>query len=89
MDETDSNEKVVDIRPDPPRLEDVDPATLISVGGPVDDVKVHLRLFGDDLIPDEVSAQLGAEPTEAFRKGDPRPGRYKESGQDWRVVDRR
>ncbi|AXQ31414.1 DUF4279 domain-containing protein [Solimonas sp. K1W22B-7] len=29
-----------------------------------------LRIFGDDLDPDEVTALLGCRPTKAFRKGD-------------------
>ena len=35
-----------------------------------------LRLLGDDLNPDEVSALLGATPTEARRKGDEIAGRH-------------
>ena len=34
-----------------------------------------LRLFGDDLIPEEVSALLGASPTEAHHKGEELVGR--------------
>jgi hypothetical protein len=34
-------------------------------------VRVSLRVFGDGLEPDEVSALLGHEPTRSHRKGDP------------------
>jgi hypothetical protein len=37
-------------------------------------VRVSLRVFGDGLEPDEVSALLGSEPTRSHRKGDPLPG---------------
>lgn len=36
---------------------------------------VCIRLFGDDLDPDEVTALLGAQPTTACRKGDELVGR--------------
>lgn len=57
-------------KPPPPRLSDQDPAQLIRVGGPVDAVCVSLRLFGDDLIPEEVTRLLGCSPTKVQRKGD-------------------
>ncbi|MHA7840165.1 MAG: DUF4279 domain-containing protein [bacterium] len=34
-------------------------------------VRVSLRVFGDGLEPDEVSALLGREPSRSHRKGDP------------------
>lgn len=37
-------------------------------------VRVSLRVFGDGLEPDEVSALLGRKPTRAHRKGDPMHG---------------
>ncbi len=43
---------------------------LIRVGGPIDSCSACLRLFGDDLDPDVVTALLGAAPTTACRKGD-------------------
>jgi hypothetical protein len=43
----------------------------VEVGGPIDASRAHLCLYGDDLIPDEVSSVLGLQPTEAHRKGDP------------------
>ena len=45
-------------------------ARLFSVGGPIERVKVTLRVFGDDLDPDEISGVLGCEPTRKARKGD-------------------
>ena len=36
-------------------------------------VRVSLRVFGDSLEPDEVSALLGREPTRSHRKGDKIP----------------
>lgn len=36
-------------------------------------VRVSLRVFGDGLEPDEVSALLGRQPTRSHRKGDPIP----------------
>lgn len=49
---------------------------------------VALRIFGDDLIPSEVTALLGCEPTNAFSKGDVRVGsktgnRYVEKTGRW------
>ncbi|SRR5579885_484625 len=43
---------------------------LIRVGGPIDGCSASLRVFGDDLDPDTVTAVLGSVPTEACRKGD-------------------
>jgi hypothetical protein len=42
-------------------------------GGPVDRWKVALRVFGEELDPERVSALLGCQPTSARRKGDPFP----------------
>lgn len=36
----------------------------------------RLGFFGDELNPDEVSLLLGANPTEAYRKGDAVAGQY-------------
>ncbi len=50
------------------------PATgkdTITIGGPIDEVRVSLCLYGDDLAPDEVTGLLGCEPTQAARKGEP------------------
>jgi hypothetical protein len=37
--------------------------------GAIDHSVATLRLFGDDLVPDEISALLGASPTVSHRKG--------------------
>ena len=37
-------------------------------------VRVSLRVFGDSLEPEEVSALLGRDPTRCHRKGDPTGG---------------
>lgn len=66
-----------DTRPEPPRFEDVDPDGLVEVGGSIARVKVSLRMFGDELDPDEITDHLGCEPTVAYRKGQTIPtGRY-------------
>jgi hypothetical protein len=57
-------------KPPPPRADDVPADRLVAVGGPVDQATVSLRLFGDDLDPDQISVSLGCEPTAARRKGD-------------------
>jgi len=49
---------------------------------------VSFRIFGDDLVPSEVTALLGCEPTSAFAKGDVRIGaktgnRYVEKTGRW------
>jgi hypothetical protein len=46
------------------------PSPVLRVGGPMDSCSATLRLFGDDLDPDVVTAALGATPTTACRKGD-------------------
>ena len=43
---------------------------IAHVGGPVDETSITLRVFGDNLDPDEVTAQLGVQPTSHCRKGD-------------------
>lgn len=43
--------------------------------GPVGTTKVSLRIFGDDLDPDDITAALGREPTRAQLKGGPVGGR--------------
>ena len=57
---------------------------------------VALRIFGDDLVPSEVTALLGCEPTASYAKGDTRVGmktgrRYIEKTGSWRLsaADRR
>ena len=47
-------------------------------GGPVDRWKVALRIYGEELDPDRISALLGCEPSSAARKGNqfPKKGRW-------------
>jgi hypothetical protein len=40
-------------------------------GGPVDKFKITLRIYGEELDPDQISALLGCAPTVAERKGLP------------------
>jgi hypothetical protein len=65
-----------------------DDAALIHVGGEVDAYSICLRVFGNDLDPDEVSTQLGSAPTSQCRKGDIHRGkRYDrvEKQGSWRL----
>lgn len=39
------------------------------VGGEIDEVTISLRVFGDELDPGEVTAQLGRAPTKSWMKG--------------------
>jgi hypothetical protein len=57
-------------KPLPPRLEDVNPENLLRIGGPVDRVKISLRIFGDELDPEKITGLLGCKATLARRKGD-------------------
>lgn len=43
---------------------------MIRVGGRVDEASICLRIFGDDLDPDELTTRLGVQPTSFCRKGD-------------------
>jgi hypothetical protein len=56
----------------PPKIdrENIDPNRLWIFGGAIDSSSAGLRIFGDSLIPEEVTNLLGCEPTEARRKGD-------------------
>lgn len=79
-----------DNRPLPPRIEDVPPERLVSIGGPIRVFDLTLRIFGDDLDPDKVTALLGAVPTSCQRKGETLPGRYKRMAERgaWFLEDR-
>lgn len=57
-------------KPPPPTLADVSPENIVTVGGAIKDATVTLRLFGDDLIPAEITKLLGALPTQARKKGE-------------------
>lgn len=62
-------------KPLPPDGKDIDQSRLIKVGGPIDRLKVSLRVFGDFLVPADVTRLLGCEPTHAQCKGDVIPDR--------------
>jgi Domain of unknown function (DUF4279) len=49
--------------------------------GIADHSVVALRIYGDDLVPSEVTALLGCEPTVAYSKGDVRIG--KKTGSEY------
>ena len=72
----DHERNLLNQKPLPPQIEDVSDERFVRFGGPVDKVTVSLRLFGEDLDPDEVTKLLGCKPTSAARKGDVMPGRY-------------
>lgn len=48
---------------------------VVTVGGPVDKVRVTLALYGHDLDPVEISNLLGCEPTSSHRRGESRIGK--------------
>jgi hypothetical protein len=58
------------------------------VGGPVDEVRVTLALYSEDLDPDEVSRALGVQPTSAHRRGErkgPRSPAYRKGA--WLLME--
>ena len=46
------------------------PEGTVWFGGPVDRSKVSLRIFGDNLNPDEISELLKSKPSASWKKGD-------------------
>jgi Domain of unknown function (DUF4279) len=52
----------------PPKMSAGQP--LFTAGGDIDSCSACLRLFGDDLDPDAVTAFLSAKPTTSCKKGD-------------------
>jgi hypothetical protein len=54
------------------------PAGTVWFGGPVDRCRVTLRIFGDDLVPDEITELLGQSPTRSEGKGSPLRNSYGE-----------
>ena len=56
-----------------PFVHTLKPGTVVAeVGGLVDETKVTLALYGEDLDPEEITKLLGVEPTSAHRRGDTR-----------------
>ena len=45
-----------------------DSETVLILGGEVDKAKASIRLFGDNLDPDEITRLLKCDPTEAYKK---------------------
>lgn len=43
------------------------------MGGPFQRLFFEISIFGDDLIPEEVTELLGIEPSQSYKKGDERP----------------
>ena len=56
-----------------PRKPEGAPEGTVWFGGPIDRFKVTLRIFGDDLDPDEITRLMASDPTNAERKGLPVP----------------
>jgi hypothetical protein len=54
----------------------------LEAGGPIDEARVSLTLYGESLDPDDVSRRLGCAPTRSFRKGETR----RPSGRDGRPM---
>lgn len=50
-------------------MNEIEPEVVLTVGGPLDEVSVSLCLYGEDLIPDEITAILKCEPTSSHVKG--------------------
>ena len=54
-----------------------------------DHSEATLRIFGADLVPEEITASLGASPTATYRRGDVRPSArgnvYVEKTGSWRL----
>lgn len=48
---------------------------VATVGGSVDEVRVTLALYGDELDPEEISNLLGCRPTHSHRRGEVRIGK--------------
>ena len=53
---------------EPPKYDPDVPGIIF--GGPVDEVSISLRVFGDDLDPSEITTLLRVQPTSSCRKGD-------------------
>lgn len=45
---------------------------VVRVGGPVDELRISLAIYGEDLDPDEVTRLLCCAPTASHRRGDVR-----------------
>lgn len=61
------------------RDQDKSPTIIEDTGGVIDNTRVSLCIYGDDLVPEEVSQTLGVTPTDARRKGE-----RQKSGGTWK-----
>lgn len=73
---TDGQHEEPDNRPPPPRLQDCNPANLVSLGGHVRAFRITLRVFGDGVSPSEISQMLALETSSGHLKGERLPGKY-------------
>ena len=60
----------------------VKPDGAITLSGPGRTTHVYLWFWGEDLEPDEVTAAMQMQPTKAWRRGDPAPGKEYTEGND-------
>jgi len=68
----------------PPRkLVEGAPRGTIWFGGPADKCKLTLRIYGEDMVPAEVSKALGRRPTESWQKGDTLPSGHVRPKSGW------
>lgn len=57
-------------KPSPPQLKDVPLNKRLYHDGKIDKAKVSLRIFGDQVDPDQITTLMGCKPSLARRKGD-------------------
>ena len=50
-----------------------------GIGGPIDRASLTLAIYGEDLVPEEISQRIGLDATRSFRKGE-KSGRAAERG---------
>jgi hypothetical protein len=65
------------------------PEGTIWFGGPIDRFKVTLRVYDEELDPDQISKVLGCEPTNAARRGSSKDPRYPLKGRWLLEIDSR
>jgi Domain of unknown function (DUF4279) len=58
------------------------PAGTVQLGGSINWFKITLRILGEDLVPEEITAMMGREPDDAHQKGKPL---YRRDGSFMRV----
>ena len=50
---------------------------LPTIGGEIDETSISLRFFGDKLEPNETTEKLKCQPTDAHKKGEIVPNKFK------------